>query len=576
MTTLTFSQATRQVNSLSVGNVIVSDVSDLTPYGLLRKITNIVINGDQIVVQTVAATLEDAIENGTVENSWHLLPDGSATPLTATSNIYNGPSVNSTASTNSTTGFYFDINDVVLYDKDGNLDTEGDQITADGSIAANIGFDFMIKISNWKLTEARFTTTLTETCELEISAKLTVAEVNKKVEIYRQYLNPIVIWVGFVPVVILPVLTVNVGLDAEVSVGITTTVTQTASLTNGVGFNNGTWSPITNLSNSFDWEPPALTAGCDVKGYAGPQLSFLLYGLADPYGEVRGYLELEADLFKTPWWELYGGLEADVGFKMDVLGHSISDYELPLVIGYRILLAQAPANKILIYYGNGGPQPGSASDGQVNFNQLKVHYESKGYHTDYTDSFPTDLKVYKLIILVAPGYANDSGINFFTAQQVTAFKNFMTAGGRFVVMGDHSGFFGMNTVNDLLVNLGVGIRQNADVATNDADSCPPLTDITPDQITAGVSALDLSASSSLTLSGSAKSLLRVPSGWTCGAGPIGATLMAVDQIAGTAPRPGSDLLVIGDTQVLDDYMFSDPAGDGIADNLKLADNLFEF
>ncbi len=33
--------------------------------------------------------------------------------------------------------------------------------------------------------------------------------------------TPITVWVGWVPVVITPVLTVNVGLDGEVSVGIT-------------------------------------------------------------------------------------------------------------------------------------------------------------------------------------------------------------------------------------------------------------------------------------------------------------------------------------------------------------------
>jgi len=233
---------------------------------------------------------------------------------------------------------------------------------------------------------------------------------------------------------------------------------------------------------------------------------------------------------------------------------------------------------VLIYYGNGGADPGSQGSGLADFNQLKAHYDAAGYSTDYTDVFPADLSPYKLIILVAPGIDLDNGTHYFTAAQVSAFQSFMLSPlkGRLVVMGDHSGIFGINTVNNLLGALGVGITQNADAVTSDGDSCPYITDITADQITTGVSGLDLSATSSLNLTGTAKSLVRLQSGWTCGSGTGGETVIAVDQIAGAPSRPGSDVVVIGDTQGIDDYALSDPQGDGIADNLVFADNLVGF
>lgn len=229
---------------------------------------------------------------------------------------------------------------------------------------------------------------------------------------------------------------------------------------------------------------------------------------------------------------------------------------------------------VLIYYGHGGADAG---DG-VTFNQLKAHYDAAGYSTDYTNVFPADLSPYKLIILVAPGAHDDTGTNYFTAAQVSAFQSFMLSPlkGRLVVMGDHSGVFGINTVNNLLGALGVGITQNADAATGDSDTCPPITDITADQITTGVSGLDLSATSSLTLAGMATSLVRLQAGWTCGSGTGGETVIAVDQIAGAPSRPGSDVVVIGDTQGIDDYALSDPQGDGIANNLVFADNVVGF
>jgi formylglycine-generating enzyme required for sulfatase activity len=81
-----------------------------------------------------------------------------------------------------------------------------------------------------------------------------------------------------------------------------------------------------------------------MKGYAGAQLSLMLYGVTGPYAELDAYLKLEADTAGDPWWTLYGGLEALGGVKMEVLGHSLADYESPSIIGYRLALAQAHTN----------------------------------------------------------------------------------------------------------------------------------------------------------------------------------------------------------------------------------------
>jgi hypothetical protein len=169
------------------------------------------------------------------------------------------------------------------------------------------------------------------------------------------------------------------------------------------------------------------------------------------------------------------------------------------------------------------------------------------------------LSDYHLIILAMPGYKNDTGLHYFAASQVSALEDFMMAGGRLVVLGDSTGLWGINTVNDLLSKLGVGISQNADDYLSGFNSTP-VTDITADQITTGVSSMQFAATSSLTLSGSAKSLVREPGG---------ATLIAVDQIAGAPSRPCYDVVVSGDTQIMDDSWFAD--GDG--DNFEFIDNL---
>ncbi|NIS82341.1 MAG: hypothetical protein GTO14_19520 [Anaerolineales bacterium] len=249
----------------------------------------------------------------------------------------------------------------------------------------------------------------------------------------------------------------------------------------------------------------------------------------------------------------------------------------PLIYEVKIQLNQynETSCRVLLYYGNGGVDPGTYSGGDSDLHLLKAHYEAMGFGVDYTDVWPSDLSIYRLVVIHGPGDDLDDGTHYFTAAQKGALTSYMQSGGRVVVNGDYGGLWGYMTVNDLLSGLGVGITQNPDTATPDGDACGPLTDITPDQVTAGLTFLDPSAVSSLTLSGSAVALARVdPPTYTCNGGVInGAIWMAVDQVAGTPARPGGDLIMIADFNAMDDkYGFSDLAGDGFS-GPALATNL---
>jgi len=65
--TIVFDKSTTQLEELSPGDVIVMGVTENTPEGLLRKVTNITKggkNGSQVIVETEFASLEEAIEQG--------------------------------------------------------------------------------------------------------------------------------------------------------------------------------------------------------------------------------------------------------------------------------------------------------------------------------------------------------------------------------------------------------------------------------------------------------------------------------------------------------------------------------
>ncbi len=105
-------------------------------------------------------------------------------------------------------------------------------------------------------------------------------------EIARLNLGTITAFVGPVPIVFEVQMPIYLRADGTVSAGITTSVVQEASLSAGLRYEEGAWSPVSDLSNHFSFEPPRLSAGAELKGYVDPPLSLLLYGVAGPFAGI--------------------------------------------------------------------------------------------------------------------------------------------------------------------------------------------------------------------------------------------------------------------------------------------------
>jgi hypothetical protein len=145
-TTYTFAQDTAELDAVAPGEIIVSDVTQAAPDGFLRKVTNVTESNGQVIATTEQATLEEAIEQDAVSLSRRLTPSdiqsGYALPG-VTLRAPREPAIDDT--------FFLEINDVVVYDDDGNLGTTNDQIKANGSIELAPEFDLDFKVKRWKL-----------------------------------------------------------------------------------------------------------------------------------------------------------------------------------------------------------------------------------------------------------------------------------------------------------------------------------------------------------------------------------------------------------------------------------------
>ena len=336
--TFTFAESTPELEALAAGEIMVSEISDVAPNGFLRKVTNITTSNGQTIVTTQPATLEDAIQQGSLHVTQQLTPADVATSLNLA-----GVSLQANTMATLEDTFFINVDDVVLYDNDGNPGTTNDQIKANGTIEIAPDFDFTVEIRDWELKNLSMFNTTTETAELEFVTEVEFNLIKEEKEIARYYFSPITVFVGFVPIVFQPVLTVNVGIDGDIHVGVTTSVTQEATLNAGLTYDDNKWTPASDFSNSFTYNPPTLSAGLDMKGYAGAQVTLLLYGVTGPYVEVNTYLKLEADVLATPWWKLFGGLEVPAGVKIEIFSHTVAGYETVL-IDYKFPIAQADNN----------------------------------------------------------------------------------------------------------------------------------------------------------------------------------------------------------------------------------------
>lgn len=319
-----FSRGPLELESLAPGDVLVSGVTSADPNGFLRKVTEISTQGDYILIKTEQATLEDAIQKGSAQVHARLT-------YADVSSTEGSDGISLIETEGDGYGLSIRFEDVVLLDQDGDGSTTDDQIVANGQVDLDSNFTFDFEINDFQLEYLSFINKTEQTTRLELKTDVDLIGIHEEVEILRLYFAPITFWVGTVPVVITPMLTVHVGVDGNVSVGIRTEMTQQTTVLSGVTYEGGVWTPTSEYSSQYETSSPTVFFDASARAYAGPQMDLLLYGVVGPYGGVDDYLELDAEFFPEQWWALYAGLKAQIGVRLELLGRGIVDYHIVLI-----------------------------------------------------------------------------------------------------------------------------------------------------------------------------------------------------------------------------------------------------
>ena len=338
-TVLTFTGVTPYLESLQPDDVMVSTfATDVTPYGLLRKVTNVVIDDPQVTVETTDATVEDVLEEGEIIVNKAL----TAYDITSFVPLVEGVTLQEAIPGPIHQQGCLTLNKV-LYDADGNNNTTNDQVVLNGSACLDPSYHFSLGMG-WKhkwgipypaVKNLVFAVGLSESIALELDAHYTQT-FSKEIPIAVIGYGAIVVG----PLVFIPVQTVYVGIDGSISAGITAGINQYAGLELGLSYHNSKWAAIANVTSGFDYHLPVLNyLDAQVEVYAGSEFRFMLYGVAGSYVNLTGYFDLEMGSFSNQWLNIFAGIKAGAGFKAGIWGFEIKK-DWPNLFNHYELLAQ--------------------------------------------------------------------------------------------------------------------------------------------------------------------------------------------------------------------------------------------
>ncbi len=293
-----FSGSTAVIAGLAVGDILLVDVSALTPNGGVRRVDQVVPLGASVEVHTSQAALEDAFQELRVSGDY--ASDAAMDALLATEGalLQLQPAQ---------AGITFPI--------DIELSGGGASTRLQGSlgIAPRVSLNIDIDIVAFELEELALEFGASETFEAAITGTGDFAFA-ESLELGRipflTILVPVLVpGVGVVTIPVTPTVIVETGLQGSFKGEFEASVVQSASFSSKVGYADGAWGATSDSDSSFDFDVPLATASLNVKAYGAARVVADIAGIGGPYARAEVYLALNAAA-ETPPPCLRGVLDA--------------------------------------------------------------------------------------------------------------------------------------------------------------------------------------------------------------------------------------------------------------------------
>jgi hypothetical protein len=313
--TLLFSGAT----PFKAGDVIVSEPSSAAPEGMLRRVVGVETQNGKTVLRTVQAQIGDAVQKGQLRVEQPLT---SADLESATSRL-EGVRVLASDGDDLRVGIDVKLGEGFPNPNDPAFTITGEirftpVVKVDLDLDCNYlcfydnDLDFMAQIG----IKQSLTLKVVSKAGYDLKKTIPLASFNFKTRTF---------YIGPVPVVVKPRIVLELRTDGSIARVISYQVSGNWKAIAGVKYDDG-WKNISELNFGFDAGPvdaPYPLAGvAEIKVKAALRGELKFYGVIGPTLEIAPYVHIDLAYPRDPFWKLSGGVEANAGIKIDVLGFS--------------------------------------------------------------------------------------------------------------------------------------------------------------------------------------------------------------------------------------------------------------
>ncbi len=327
---LIFKELTGSIESFTVGDIILSEMSETMPYGLIHKITDI--SDDGLTFTLEDATLEDVIEEGEIETSYSISFEELVDGLKMSKGVT--------------------IKKIDFGDQRIEFEREfsGNRGTISGFIRlnSNIEFDkemrYRIRLENLRIV-------FTADVELDVNYEAKIeSEYEETYDLFTFRGPPLVIFTG---VYVNPRLVFRAGAEASIEGGMESGLNWSRTYVAGIEYRRGEgFETIRNShGDGFTVKPVTLTGSSEALGFAGVAFEGLIWGSAGFGVGVFGYTKAEGEvkLSVDDWsWEYDFSLGVKIASEAQLRISRIADltYQGPEYDIYRLPVAYAASGRI--------------------------------------------------------------------------------------------------------------------------------------------------------------------------------------------------------------------------------------
>lgn len=287
------------------GNVVVGQEGG----GYLRRVTSVEIDGNRATLITEQAALVDAVEKGSLRETFSL------TDLEDQEQQWDIPRKMQGVEAHATK-LGIALNDVSI---GGGASSDYDVRLANGEINFDPEIVFDLSIDSGRIEELKMAVSgqLDFYTDIEFESERNVSvSVDTTLATFQS--KPIIFFIKFVPVVIQPQLDFVAGCGVEVgSRGLVQTGIETVNTVSlGAEYSQNNWRPISDRSTKlgsrgFEWD---LQSSADLKCSVRPEVSLRLYRVAGPFFNIGPYGRAGIKVDNDGWESgLYTGLDAGLG-----------------------------------------------------------------------------------------------------------------------------------------------------------------------------------------------------------------------------------------------------------------------